>query len=127
MTTAVKKQTTIDLSSVSTLRRELDKAIQTVLETHGLRGNLGRITYEVGQEFRCKLTVIQPATNHAKNAEPKVGESWRYGNYTYLITDVRGQVVIGTRSAKVRGWGMMDRSYRIKLANIMASGVKLKN
>lgn len=127
MATTVKKQTTIDLGSIPTLRNELHKAIQTVLDSHGLRGSLGRITYDVGQEFRCKLTVIQPATNVVKNAEPKAGESWRFGNHTYLIVEVRSQEVIGTRSARVRGWGMMDRRYRIKLATIMANGVKLKH
>lgn len=118
------KVTPIQRGNMSTLRADATKALQDVMSKHGLRVDLGRITFEPGREFRCKLTVVQPALDTKPGTTPKVGDSWKFGRGTYTIESVTGNEVIGSRMVTYRGM-RRTRSYRIKLSSIILSGIKV--
>lgn len=118
------KVTPIQRGNMLTLRADMTKALQDVMTKHGLRVDVGRITFEPAREFRCKVTVVQPAQSDAIGSTPKVGESWKFGRSTYTIESVSGQSVIGSRTVTYRGM-QTRRSYRIKLDQIKLSGIKI--
>lgn len=120
---AVKTQ--ITRANMQLLRADATKAINDVMAKHGLKATLGRIVFEPGREFRCKLTVVQPAAVQNANAAPKVGEFWKFGRFTYKITDVQATYVIGTRKSNTKRWGWIDRAYRINLLEIKLNGIKV--
>jgi hypothetical protein len=125
MKTMQKKTTVINRDSVTDLREEIMTALKPVMAKHGLQAMLGRITFEVGKEFRGKLTVIQPATDVKAGEKPKVGETWHFGRKSYRIVEVGAGDVIGVRWSNTRKWGRIERRFRIKLWDITLNGVKV--
>ncbi len=124
------KITPIVRGNMTTLRADATKALQDVMSKHGLKVNVGRIVFEPGKEFRCKLTVMQPAANTIPNVPPKVGESWKFGRHVYRIVNVdyrhlTKSYVLGARMSNTKRWGLIERKYRIPAAEILASGVKV--
>jgi len=51
------KITKLTRANINTLRNDMDAALASVLKTHGLTADLGRMTFS-DSEVRCKLTVI---------------------------------------------------------------------
>lgn len=119
-------KTVITRAAVQSMRVEIMNALKPVMDKHGLKAELGRITFEVGKEFRGKLTVIQPATDVKAGEKPKVGENWHFGRKTYRITEVNADHVIGARMSNTRRFGFIERKFRIKLLDITLNGVKVK-
>jgi hypothetical protein len=119
------KVTPIQRGNMNTLRADATKALQDVMAKHGLKVTLGRIVFEPGREFRCKLTVVQPAADIMPGEKPKVGESWKYGRYTFKILTVKPDTVIGSRWSNTRRYGLIERSYRIPMQAITLNGIKV--
>lgn len=122
---ATKKNTVINRGSVTNLREEIMTALKPVMAKHGLQAMLGRITFEVGKEFRGKLTVIQPAMDVKAGEKPKVGETWHFCRKSYRIAEVNRDHVIGIRWSNTRKWGNIERRFRIKMLDITLNGVKV--
>lgn len=120
------KITPIVRGNMTTLRADATKALQDVMAKHGLKANVGRIVFEPGREFRCKLTVVQPAADLTPGVKPKVGESWKFGRFTYTILSVDATSVTGERMVRTRQFGPVLRQYRIRLQDITTSGIKVK-
>lgn len=120
------KNTTITRAAVQSLRVEIMDALAPIMKKHGLKADLGRITFEVGKEFRGKLTVVQPALDVKPGEKPKVGENWHFGRNTYHITEVHADHVIGRRACRTRRFGFVPRQYRIKMLDITLNGIKVK-
>lgn len=126
---ATKKMTSqINRDLCRTLRGQLTKALDVVLEDHNLKGALGNMTFEPGREIRFKVTIIQPANPSATTQpKPAVGDRWSYGNKTYRITQVNLNDVIGERSCRPthRNFYRTSKAFRIKTDNLMQGGIKL--
>ena len=119
------KVTPIVRGNMTTLRADATKAINDVMAKHGLKATLGRIVFEPGREFRCKLTVVQPAANVKPGDTPKIGEFWKFGRSTYRVVEVHNDHVIGARWSNTQRYGRIERRYRIKMLDIKLGGVKV--
>jgi hypothetical protein len=119
------KITPIVRGNMVTLRADVTKAVQDVMAKHGLKANVGRIVFEPGREFRCKLTVLQPMGDVPAGAGPKFGETWKFGRTTYTIVSVNDNYVIGSRFSNTRRFGRVERQYRIQLQDMLRAGVKV--
>ena len=122
---ATTKATPITRGTIKTLRADATKAIQDVMTKHGLMADLGRITFEPGLSFRCKLTVTAAADPTAPKAVPVVGEVWFYGSKSYRIVSVGLLSVVGARFSRTRRFGLVERQYRIKRDSFMAAAYKV--
>lgn len=125
------KVTPIVRNNMKILREDATKALQDVMAKHGLKVNVGRIIFEPGKEFRCKLTVMQPVADAIPNLAPRVGESWKFGRHVYRIVNVdyrhvTKSYVLGARMSNTRKYGLIERKYRIPADEIKASGVRVK-
>jgi len=119
--------TNIGADTVEQIRFVLNQALSTALKEHGLKATIGRITYLPGSEIRCKLTVIQPASEAKKGEEPKVGEKWSYGSKIYTIDSVDNGTVRMSRYVKPKNpWDTGRRTYKSKLSAIVTGGTKVE-
>lgn len=123
--------TTINADTVRDLRPVIEKAINERLEKVGMKGYLGRITFEEGREFRVKLTVQQVGPKTAKiNARPQVGEVWIYGGKRYIVEEDRGQEFVVSRPSRAKaarwvpGRGYVA-NYRVKAGDLQHKGERV--
>jgi len=114
--------TQIDRASVNVLRGEIDAALKSVLDKHGLIGVLGNITYSPGSNFRCKLLVNQPRVAPTALAPtPKVGDVWMIGAKNFKVVEVRiGDAVLENVNARPK-WGRPAKRYRMNLVKMQAT------
>jgi len=113
--------TKIGSSTMKVLRDDIDKALTAALAKHGLKANIGRITYEPGKEFRVKLTVVQPMTGVSTSTPAQIGEKWNYMGKTYTVFGLKGVDVQLERHLRN---GRLGR-FRVSQSALQAGGVKV--
>jgi len=81
-----------DKQNLQMLRHEINEAIKTIVDKHGLgRGSIGNIKFQA-DEFRCKLTVSTRAKStlrvNVNIGEVKVGDRFKEKRTIYTITSL---------------------------------------
>mgnify|MGYP001565345412 CR=1 FL=1 len=83
-----------DKQNLQQLRQEINAAIKTIVDKHGLgKGSIGNIKFS-GDEFRCKLTVntksntSQPLRVSVNLGEVKIGDRFQEKRTVYTITSI---------------------------------------
>jgi len=120
----------INRATVGALRPVIENAINEKLEKIGLRASLGRITFEVGNNFRTKLTVHEIKKSVTIGARPQVGEMWVFGRHKYQIdADNVSHFIASRPSRSKRGFYCYKRNcnvaqYRIPTSEILTKGIR---
>lgn len=61
----------ITKATLPQIRNDIDAALAAVEAKHNIKFNTGRITYEPGVNFRCKLEAVSTADNNGNTVNPE--------------------------------------------------------